>query len=126
LAELSIDEGATEDARSLLEDAQRLIALVPYVPREQQANAVRRRLDDGRLHRRPPGMVEQLTGRELSVLGLLPTRLTPREIASELFLSHNTVKTHTRAIYRKLAVNTRHEAVEEARRLRLLGNHPVG
>jgi LuxR family maltose regulon positive regulatory protein len=127
LAELSIDEGATEDARSLLEDAQRLIALVPYVPREQQANAVRRRLDDGRLHRRPPpGMVEQLTGRELSVLGLLPTRLTPREIASELFLSHNTVKTHTRAIYRKLAVNTRHEAVEEARRLRLLGNHPLG
>ena len=46
--------------------------------------------------------------------------LTPREIAKELYLSPNTIKTHTRGIYRKLGVNTRHEAVEAARRVNLL------
>ena len=126
LAELLIDEGAIEDARSLVEDAERLVALVPYVPRQEQANDVRRRLDSDPPLRRSAGMIEPLTGRELSVLGLLPTGLTPREIASELYLSHNTVKTHTRAIYRKLAVNTRHEAVEAARHLNLLAIHPRG
>jgi LuxR family maltose regulon positive regulatory protein len=65
-------------------------------------------------------MVESLTGRELSVLRLLPSSLTPREIASELYLSINTIKTHTRSLYRKLGVQTRHEAIEEARRQQLL------
>jgi LuxR family maltose regulon positive regulatory protein len=65
-------------------------------------------------------MVESLTGRELSVLRLLPSSLTPREIAGELYLSINTIKTHTRSLYRKLGVQTRHEAIEEARRQRLL------
>ena len=54
------------------------------------------------------------------MLRLLPTSLTPREIASELYLSLNTIKTHSRAIYRKLGVQTRHEAIEEARRRKLL------
>jgi LuxR family maltose regulon positive regulatory protein len=65
-------------------------------------------------------MVEQLTGRELSVLRLLPSALTPREIAVELYLSLNTIKSHTRSIYRKLGVQTRHEAIEEARRQHVL------
>ena len=53
---------------------------------------------------------------------LLPTRLTLREIASELFVSQNTLKFHLRVIYRKLGVNSRAEAVETARRLRSPGS----
>ncbi len=67
-----------------------------------------------------PRLVEGLTDRERDVLRLLPSRLTLREIASELFVSQNTLKFHLRVIYRKLGVNSRAEAVEQARRLRLL------
>jgi LuxR family maltose regulon positive regulatory protein len=66
----------------------------------------------------PSGLVEGLTHRERDVLHLLPSRLTLREIASELFISQNTLKFHLRVIYRKLGVNSRAEAVERARRLR--------
>jgi LuxR family maltose regulon positive regulatory protein len=67
----------------------------------------------------PTGLVEGLTDRERDVLHLLPSRLTLREIASELYISQNTLKFHLRVIYRKLGVNSRAEAVECARRLRL-------
>ncbi|WP_460626054.1 LuxR C-terminal-related transcriptional regulator [Intrasporangium mesophilum] len=67
-----------------------------------------------------PRLVEGLTDRERDVLRLLPSRLTLREIASELFVSQNTLKFHLRVIYRKLGVNSRAEAVEQARRFRLL------
>ncbi len=50
--------------------------------------------------------------REEAVLRLLRGPLSLREIGQELFLSANTIKTHTRAIYRKLGVSTRTEAVE--------------
>ena len=126
LACLLIDEGRSEDARAAVARAERIMAPVPYVPRERQLQEVRGRLAEGPRPTVRTDMVEQLTGRELSVLRLLPSRLTPREIASELYLSHNTIKTHMRAIYRKLAVTSRHEAVEEARRRGVLGNHPTG
>jgi LuxR family maltose regulon positive regulatory protein len=62
-------------------------------------------------------LVEQLTDRELAVLKYLPTRLSQREIATELFVSVNTVKTHCSAIYRKLGVSDRKTAVQTARDL---------
>jgi LuxR family maltose regulon positive regulatory protein len=65
-------------------------------------------------------LVEQLTEREMAVLRLLPTALSQRDIATELFVSLNTTKTHCRAIYRKLGVDSRHGAVQSARDLRLL------
>jgi LuxR family maltose regulon positive regulatory protein len=68
-----------------------------------------------------PGLIEELTSRERDVMRLLPTRLTLREIASELFISQNTLKFHLRVIYRKLGVNSRAEAVGTARTLGLLG-----
>jgi LuxR family transcriptional regulator, maltose regulon positive regulatory protein len=49
------------------------------------------------------------------VLRLLPTELTLREIGRELFVAHNTVKSHTRTIYAKLGVGSRDEAVIAAR-----------
>ncbi len=63
---------------------------------------------------------EDLTDRELEVLRLLPSLRSQREIADELFVSHNTVKTHLRGIYRKLGASSRTTAVSRARELGLL------
>ena len=49
------------------------------------------------------------------MLRYLPSRLSQREIASELYVSFNTVKTHCKAIYRKLDVDGRTAAVHAAR-----------
>jgi LuxR family transcriptional regulator, maltose regulon positive regulatory protein len=70
--------------------------------------------------RRPVQMAAPLTERELAVLRLLPTRLSTREIGRELYISPNTVRSHVQAIYRKLQVNSRAEAVTNARQLGLL------
>jgi LuxR family maltose regulon positive regulatory protein len=64
---------------------------------------------------------EPLSDAELRVLRFLPTNLSAEAIASELFVSVNTVKTHMRHIYAKLDVHSRIEAVERARRLGLVG-----
>jgi LuxR family maltose regulon positive regulatory protein len=68
----------------------------------------------------PPGLLEPLSERERDVLRLLPTLLPNTEIASELFVSVNTVKTHVKSIYRKLEVSSRRAAVARARALRLI------
>ena len=54
------------------------------------------------------------------MLRCLPSRLTTPEIADELFVSVNTVKTHTKAVYRKLRVTTRNDAIRAAREHGLL------
>jgi LuxR family maltose regulon positive regulatory protein len=69
---------------------------------------------------RPAALLEPLSRRERAILRYLPTRLHNAEIGRELYVSHNTVKTHVRAIYRKLGVNSRWGAVERARELHLL------
>ena len=66
----------------------------------------------------PPG--EALTRSEARVLRYLPTNLSTREIAGELYLSMNTVKTHQRHLYQKLGASSRTKAVERARALGLL------
>jgi LuxR family maltose regulon positive regulatory protein len=63
---------------------------------------------------------EELTPKELEVLRLLATRLSRREIGVRLYISLNTVKTHQRAVYRKLGVERRGAAVSRARELGLL------
>ncbi len=70
--------------------------------------------------RPPPGrldLVEPLTDRERDVLRFLPSRLTVREIADELYVSVNTLKFHLKVIYRKLGVTSRAEAAAKARQL---------
>lgn len=66
------------------------------------------------------GSPVQLTPREQSVLSYLATSLTAADIAVELYLSVNTVKTHIAAIYQKLGAGRRREAVQRARELELL------
>jgi LuxR family maltose regulon positive regulatory protein len=66
------------------------------------------------------GPIDDLTDRERDVLRLLPSRLTLREISSELYVSQNTLKFHLRAIYRKLGAESRAGAVDSARQMRLL------
>jgi LuxR family transcriptional regulator, maltose regulon positive regulatory protein len=65
-------------------------------------------------------LVEPLTERELTVLRYLQGTMSNLEIASTLYVSVNTVKTHVKNIYRKLHAGRRREAVERARELRLL------
>lgn len=65
-------------------------------------------------------LTEQLTEREMAVLRHLPTGSSQREIASELYVSLNTVKTHCRGIYRKLGVGDRKAAVQAARDMHIL------
>ncbi len=65
-------------------------------------------------------LVDPLTDRELAVLSYLPGRLSNAEVAAELYVSLNTVKTHVRNIYRKLEVVDRDAAVDRAAELGLL------
>jgi LuxR family maltose regulon positive regulatory protein len=70
--------------------------------------------------RQKTGPIEQLTPRELAVLRLLPLRMSNREMAAQLYISVNTVKTHVRAIYRKLDAPHRSAAVHRATALQLV------
>ncbi|MER7490748.1 LuxR C-terminal-related transcriptional regulator, partial [Streptomyces sp. NPDC126497] len=68
----------------------------------------------------PSPVVEELSGRERDVLRRLALAMSTEEIAADLYVSVNTVKTHLKNVYRKLSVNRRNEAVRRARELDLL------
>ena len=77
--------------------------------------------DDGRPIGAPATqLVEPLSERELDVLRLLATTLDGPDIARQLFVSVNTMRTHTKSIYAKLGVNSRRAAVRRAEQLGLL------
>jgi LuxR family maltose regulon positive regulatory protein len=65
-------------------------------------------------------LLEPLTAAERRVLELLPTELSLKQIAAKLCVSHETVRSHARDIYRKLEAHSRAEAVAKARELALL------
>jgi LuxR family transcriptional regulator, maltose regulon positive regulatory protein len=67
-------------------------------------------------------LLEPLTEGEARVLRYLPTNLSKREIAQELYVSVHTIKTHMKHIYSKLDAHDRREAVERARKYGLLGH----
>jgi LuxR family maltose regulon positive regulatory protein len=66
------------------------------------------------------GLIEPLSERELEVLWLLSSDLDGPDIARELTVSLNTLRTHTKNIYAKLGVNSRRAAVRQAAELNLL------
>jgi LuxR family maltose regulon positive regulatory protein len=65
-------------------------------------------------------LAEPLSEREEAILRYLPTMMSNQEIAGELFVSVNTVKTHLKAIYRKLDASGRRDAVQRGRELGLM------
>ena len=68
----------------------------------------------------PAELLEPLTAREADVLHYLPTNMSNADIAGELFVSVNTIKSHVKSIYRKLDATQRRDAVRRARQLHLL------
>jgi len=132
LGEALLALGRPQDAERELERAETLRdALEPRLDHAHSLLAlVRARIARGRLivaaseldaaRAGTEKVVEQPTFAELSVLRLLATDLSQRELANELFLSMNTVKTHTRSIYGKLGVNSREAAVRRANALGLI------
>ncbi len=123
VAEARRELGDRRGAIELVREAQELSAHAPdpgtLVPR--LLGKAERNL---RLVSQPQGsrlvIVEELTAREAAVLSLLPTGLSTREIGQELGVSRNTVKTHTKNLYRKLGATGRREAVARGRELGLL------
>lgn len=104
LADLLVEIGeGLDDPRSaaaLVDEAAAVLASAP-------------RPDRGA--RPPVALPEPLTARELTVLRALREEASLRCIAEDLFVSHNTVKSHARAVYRKLGAHSRAEALHRAR-----------
>jgi LuxR family maltose regulon positive regulatory protein len=106
-------------AQVALDEARALLASCPDPGRLGDRLARVTRELDGTSDRASPAR-PGLTDGERTVLALLPTRLSQREIGEELFISINTVKTHCRNIYAKLNAGSREQAVGRARELGLL------
>jgi LuxR family maltose regulon positive regulatory protein len=106
-------------ARTLLTEAARVLRHVPEVPvLDRWLKETREQAAAGAAHAAARQL--SLTTAELRVLQFLPSHLSIREIAERLFVSPNTVKTHARAVYRKLDASSRAEAVVRANETGLL------
>jgi LuxR family maltose regulon positive regulatory protein len=114
LASVRHARGDTEDAHASVDRARQLITtladpgMLPSLL-DSTERAVRR------ASRPRPSPSAALTDRELVVLRMLATRLSQQEIAQELYVSVNTVRTHIQGIYRKLGAASRQEAIATAR-----------
>jgi len=98
-------------------DAERDVSL-EYVSKLMEALGVRAPGAGTRAAASP--LADPISERELEVLGLLDSDLSHREIAAKLFVSLDTVKSHTKHLYRKLGVRARHQAVARAKELGLI------
>jgi LuxR family maltose regulon positive regulatory protein len=98
------------EARTMIEGLQGRGRITELVAAAERKLALRRP------HQQTAGTVhvEPLTDRELEVLRLLRSDLSLREIANELYISHNTIKSYTQSIYRKLGVRSRSAALATA------------
>ncbi|MCJ7438389.1 MAG: LuxR C-terminal-related transcriptional regulator, partial [Acidimicrobiia bacterium] len=116
LGRFSISVGDPAHARQILSEAEHELHNYPdsgSLP--DRLNAANQQLAISEL---PISIsVQPLTAAELRVLHYLPTHLTFAQIAEELFVSRSTVKTQAVAVYRKLEVSSRNEAVDRARDL---------
>jgi LuxR family transcriptional regulator, maltose regulon positive regulatory protein len=109
---LFLDEGTP--MMGLLRDAEHQGVAGDHARRLLSLSAARDGDAAGEPQRLPPS-AEQLSERELQVLRLLDSELSGPQIARELFVSHNTLRTHTKHIFTKLEVTTRRAAVRRAR-----------
>ena len=121
LAHVRIARSRLERAANDLQRAQRMIAGFPDPGRLPAiAAAVEQDLATARANPGNLDMVEEPSAAELAVLRGLASGLSRREIGERLYISLNTVKTHTRELYRKLGVTSRADAVARAEALGLL------
>ena len=107
-------------ARIFLDEGEPMVALLRVAARDR---AYARRLMGLTTAAAPSpvqGLIEPLSERELEVLRLLQGDLSGPEIAGHLFVSVNTLRTHTKNIYAKLGVTSRRAAVRRAADLGLL------
>jgi LuxR family maltose regulon positive regulatory protein len=110
--------------RVFLDEGPRMAGLLREAAKQGVARDHARRLlagasDTAPSSPAPRGLVEPLSSRELDVLRLLRSDLSGPDIARELTVSLNTVRSHTKSIYSKLGVNNRREAVSRAGQLDL-------
>ena len=110
LARVLLDLGDRAAAGELADKAKDVLTALPDGAEAQRARLAQLDLWWIASRKRAP-LAAPLTEREVAVLRLLQGTLSLREIGQELYVSANTVKTHTQAIYRKLGVSTRREAV---------------
>jgi LuxR family maltose regulon positive regulatory protein len=118
LAPVLADLGDRAEAGTLLGETRQVLTAAPDGADAQLARLAQL---ERRVAYRPltaPG--EPITEREREVLRLLQGTLSLRDIGRELYLSPNTIKTHTRALYRKLGVSDRQDAVAKARELGIM------
>jgi LuxR family maltose regulon positive regulatory protein len=121
LARVRSRRGHIEDAEAALKSAHAAIDELPesgIVP--ALASTVEDELEETQERARHGELLASPSDAEIVVLRLLVTDLSAREIGEQLYLSPNTVRSHTRAIYRKLHVNSRADAVARADSLGLL------
>lgn len=123
LAEVRLHQHDPSGARRLVARARGILEALPD-PGDGLARVDRTtkalKLRAARRHDPTGAPFWELSEREMDVLRLLPGSLSQREIAAELYVSFNTVRTHTRVIFSKLGATSRAEAVERARELGLL------
>jgi LuxR family transcriptional regulator, maltose regulon positive regulatory protein len=119
LAPALVGLGDRMGSAALLNDARQLLDSLPDGAEAQMARLARleRQLKGGS---RPVESGEPLTERERDVLRMLQGTMSLRDIGRELYLSPNTIKTHTRTLYRKLGVSDRQDAVARGRELGLI------
>ncbi|GAA3611341.1 LuxR C-terminal-related transcriptional regulator [Nonomuraea rosea] len=121
LAETCLGAGDHAGARDFLGHARRLLAAEGDGGEHLRGKLARLHTQlIGVLTAQPRPEILPLTAREHTVLTLLQKEASLREIGLQLFVSTNTIKTHTRSIYRKLGATSRHEAISIARQMRLL------
>jgi LuxR family maltose regulon positive regulatory protein len=99
-----------------VEYANRLLAALGETKDERRKTDA----DSSPVPRPVPSLIEPLSEREIEVLRLLTTSLSSTEIAEELVISVNTVRSHVKSIYAKLDVHSRYEALARAKELNLL------
>jgi LuxR family transcriptional regulator, maltose regulon positive regulatory protein len=108
------DQAADADPAALMGEARGILRhcadpgplVTMWLAEEQRAEAARTRQQ---------GLFEPLTARELTILRMLPAPGSLRELAADLYVAPSTLKTHLRAIYRKLGAESRQKAVIRAR-----------
>jgi LuxR family transcriptional regulator, maltose regulon positive regulatory protein len=121
LARVRVARSRLERADGDLERAQRAIAEFPDPGRLPAiAATVEQDLTTARANPGNLDVVEKPSAAELAVLRCLAAGLSRREIGAQLYISLNTVKTHTRELYRKLGATSRADAVARAGALGLL------